>query len=477
MPTIEVKDSQEVYLSDFALQEKRLAARGPAWLNEIRRAAIHRFAELGFPTTRQEAWRFTNVAPLASTRFRPAQDVPAGSVAEELKGSPFADLDCSRLVFVNGRYARELSSPHTLPAGVKALSLAEALTHEAGVTEQHLARYASYQDHPFVALNTAFFEDGAFIEVPKGLVLDKPIHLVFVSTAGPEPTVSHPRNLIILGRESQVTLIEAHIGLGLAPRPGNSKLETRNRVESSNFNFPNPSFEDGPVYFTNAVTEIVAEENAIVHYAKLQRESLQAFHFATLQVQQERTSNVSTFAISFGAALSREEVNALLDGEGAECLLNGLYVVTGRQHIDNYTTLDHAKAHCNSRELYKGVLDDKSSGVFHGRIVVRQDAQKTDAKQSNKNLLLSDDATINTKPQLEIYANDVKCTHGATVGQIDHDAVFYLRSRGIGREEARSLLTFAFTNEIIGRIKHGPLRDRLKDELFRRLGVGPSEEA
>jgi Fe-S cluster assembly protein SufD len=217
----------------------------------------------------------------------------------------------------------------------------------------------------------------------------------------------------------------------------------------------------------------VAGENAIVNYCRLQQESERAYHVATLQIHQERSSNVTTHSIAFGAALARQDVNTVLDGEGAECLLNGLYVVNGRQHIDNYTTIDHAKPHANSREVYKGVLDGKSAAVFHGRIIVRQDAQKTDAKQSNRNLLLSDEATINTKPQLEIYADDVKCTHGATIGQIDDEAVFYLRSRGIGREEARSMLTYAFANEIINQIKYEPVRARLTDALFARLSRDP----
>ena len=436
---IVIKENQEVYFSRFALLEKRLAGSGPSWLHRIRKSAFDRFLELGFPTTHQEAWRFTNVAPIANTRFEPARYERNGSVTEKLKRSPFFDLECSRLVFVNGGYARELSSPETLPVGVKAGSLASALKDEAPTVERHLARYASYQDHAFVALNTAFIEDGAFIAIPKGLILEKPICLLHVSTADGQPTVSHPRNLLVIGRESQVTLLEAYLGL-----------------------------EDN-VYFTNPVTELVVGENAVVDYCKLQGESEPAFHTATLHVQQDRNSHVSTYSTSFGAALARQDLNTVLDGEGAECYLNGLYLVSGRQHIDNYTTIDHAKPHAASRELYKGILDGRSAGVFHGRIIVRKGAQKTDAKQSNKNLLLSDDATINTKPQLEIYADDVKCTHGATIGQIDQEAIFYMRSRGIGVAEARSMLTLAFANEIIDRIAFEPLRARLTEALFARL--------
>jgi len=435
----EVKESQDVYLSDFAVLEKKLATGGVSWLHQIRKAALERFAVLGFPTTRQEAWRFTNVAPIVSTRWEPARPRPADSLAEKLKRLPYAELECSRLVFVNGVYSRELSSPETLPAGVKAGSLAAALAGESPTVQPHLARYAGYQDHAFVALNTAFFEDGAFIEIPNGLVLDKPIHLLFISAADGEPTVSHPRNLILAGRESQAAIIEGHVGL------------------------------EEEIYFTNAVTEVVVGENAVVDYYKLERESKQAFHMATLHVQQARDSNVSTYALSSGAALARQEVNAVLDGQGAECTLDGLYVAASRQHIDNYTTIDHVKPHATSRELYKGVLDGKSAAVFHGRITVRKGAQKTDAKQSNMNLLLSDDATIHTKPQLEIYADDVKCTHGATVGQINPEALFYLRSRCIAHAEARRMLTYAFADEVISRIKYEPLRVRLTEALFTRL--------
>ena len=444
--TIAVKENQDVYFSSFERLEKKLAGDGGSRLHQIRRAAIDRFAALGFPTTQKEAWRFTNVAPIANTPFQLARYELTGSTIEKLNRSPFANLECSRLVFVNGAYSRELSSPETLPEGVKAGSLAVALADGSAALDEHLARYADFNNHAFVALNTAFIEDGAFIDVPKGLILEKPIYLLFVSTAGGRPTVSHPRNLILIGPESQVTLIEGYVGL------------------------------EEEVYFTNPVTEVVAGENAVLHYCKLQRESEQAFHMATLQVQQDRNSNVSTYFFSLGGALVRHEVTAVLGGEGGECSLNGLYAVTRRQHVDNYTTLDHAKPHCNSRELYQGILDGKSSGVFHGKIIVRKDAQKTDAKQSNKNLLLSDDAVINTKPQLEIYADDVKCTHGATVGQIDPEAVFYLRSRGIAREEARRMLTYAFANAIINRIKFDPMRIRLTKALLARLANGQGAE-
>jgi len=462
-----VKDTQDVYLSSFTEREKDFAA-GPAWLNEVRRAAIHRFADLGFPTTRHEEWKYTSVEPIARVVFQPSPRDSAVTDTGALRRSCYFDLDCSRLVFVNGHFNRELSSLESLPKEVHAGSLAEALAGGAPVLEQHLGRYADFQDRAFVALNTALLEDGAFIEIPKGLVLEKPIYLLFVSTApsGGQASVSFPRNLILAGRESQATFIEGYIALDEAPT-----FRTLGGGLPSPAQHASPSGPDG-TYFTNAVTEIVAGENAVVDHGKLQQEGASAFHVATVQIQQERASTVSTRTFTFGGALVREDLNIVLAGEGANTSLNGLYVTFDRQHVDHHTTIDHAQAHCDSRELYKGVLDDHSSAVFNGRVIVRKDAQKTDSKQSNKNLLLSEDAVINTKPQLEIFADDVKCTHGATIGQVDQEAIFYLRSRGIGRDEARSLLTYAFANEIIDRVKHAPLRDRLREALFVRLGRG-----
>jgi len=438
-----VKDYQGTHLATFSAQQDRLARLGPSWVQEVRKAAIDRFAELGFPTTKQEDWKYTNVSSIANTPYEVASDGLSAAAIEQLKASPFFDLGCSRLVFVNGRYSRELSSPGALPAGAKLGSLAEALAAKLPTLETHLARYADYRNHPFVALNTAFLEDGAYVEIPKGVVLEKPAYLLYVSTRGgqTQPTLRQPRNLLLIAREAQATVIEAYLGL-----------------------------DDGP-YFTNAVTEIVGGEGAVVDYCKYQQESLSASHIATVVVHQGRSSSVRTHTLQFGGALDREDLTTVLDGEGAEGLLHGLYIVRGGQHMDNHTAIDHAQPHCGSREFYKGILDGKSSGVFNGRIIVRPGAQKTDSKQSNKNLLLSDDAVINTKPQLEIFADDVKCTHGATIGQIEPEALFYLRSRGIGLEEARSLLTVAFANDIIDRVNYQPFRDRLKETLCARLAT------
>ena len=434
---LEIMEEKQTYLADFSRFEKNLPAGGRSWLHPIRSAAIDRFAELGFPTLDDEEWRFTNVSPLTRVPFQAATrfDLDAAT-ARKLNDLLFDAGPGSRLVFVNGRYSAALSTPGRLPQGVVAGSLAAALEGTPDQVKPHLARYASFQENAFVALNTAFLRDGAFVSIPKGKVIKEPIHLVFVAIPGAEPTVAHSRSLILAGVNSQATVVESYIGLEEA------------------------------AYFTNAVTEIVAAENAVLDHYKVQQESRRAFHISTTQVRQDRASNFRSHAITLGGGLVRNDINAFLAAPGGECTLNGLYLAGGKQHVDNHTRIDHAQPHCTSHELYKGILDGQAHGVFNGKIYVHQDAQKTDAKQTNKTLLLSEDAVIDTKPQLEIFADDVKCTHGATIGQLAGEAIFYLRSRGIGRDQARSLLTFAFANDIIGRVKVAPIRARLEEMLL-----------
>jgi Fe-S cluster assembly protein SufD len=441
-----VQETQELYFERFDALAAERDRREPAWLRGVRRAAMDRFGELGFPTTKHEEWRFTNVAGIARTAFVPAS-VPSGfpKVGKPRESSPWL-TECRALAFVNGRFDRELSEVGGLPEGLKAGSLGEALrdgdSPMGPALEAHLARHADYRDHAFVALNTGLFEDGALIEVAPNTAVKQPVVFWFFNLSGDEPAVTHPRNLVLVGAGAQASFIEIHVGYHKATEP----------------------------YFTNAVTELVAGENAIVDYTRIQQETEHGYHVGILQVEQGRSSSVTTHTISLGGRLDREEARAVLNGEGAEALLHGLYVIGGHQHVDNHTLIDHAKPHCASREVYKGVLDGHAGGVFNGKIAVRKDAQKTDSKQSNKNLLLSDNATINTKPQLEIFADDVKCTHGATIGQIDAEAVFYLRSRGIGLAEARNLLIQAFANDILDRIKFEPLRLSLRETLAARLG-------
>lgn len=442
----DVMEQQDVYLSSFRALESGLAAKGPPWLHQVRREAIQRFAQLGFPTTLQEEWRFTNVAPIAKISFHPASEDASAWTAEDLEPALLEDSLDIRLVFVNGQYCEEASSVRKLPSGVKAGSLARALQGSDGLLEEHLARYADYRNHPFLALNTAFWQDGAYLRIPKGTVIEKPIHILFVSTADGAPLVSYPRSLILADRDSQVTLIESYVGLS------------------------------GGICFSNAVSEIVASENTMIHHYKLQIENKRSYHIATLQVHQNRSANFSSCSVSLGGALVRNEVNAVLDAEGAECALNGLYMAQDRQLVDNRTVIDHAKPHGTSRQLYNGILDGHATGVFNGRIIVRPDAKKTDAIQKNRNLLLSEDAVINTKPQLEIFANDVRCTHGATIGQMDPEALFYLWSRGIGPEEARNILIYAFAGEIFERIRSAPVRGRAEDMLRALLSHGSSSK-
>jgi len=433
-----LKEIEDLYLKDFREFENRHAGASPSWLNELRSEGMQAFAELGFPTTRLEDWRFCNMAPIAGVRFQPAPFTLNDQIENQIRKLPYFGLDCPQLVFVNGHYVKELSSVAGLPGNVKVASLAETLKRDDAIAA-HLARYADHRSRHFVALNTAFIEDGAFIEVPKGVLIEKPIHILYVSADGNEPWVAHPRNLMIAGPGSQAALIETHIGLG------------------------------NGVYFNNVVTEIVAEENAHVNYVKVQHESETAFHVASVVAYAARNAALQTNSIQFGARLGREDLTTVLDGEGAESYLYGLYVTNGQQLIDNHTAIDHAQPHCSSREFYKGILDGKSTGVFNGKILVRKDAQKTDSKQSDKNLLLSESATINTKPQLEIFADDVKCTHGATIGQIDPEAVFYLRSRGLALEDARNVLIVAFGEEILNHVKFEPYRKVLKAALTHKM--------
>jgi len=435
--------AQEHYVSEFSRLQKEHAPRQPAWLGLVRKAALDQFAELGFPTLDDEEWKYTNVAPIAKTSFQlgTGSKVP-GLKVDQLQRITFGEMECSYLVFLNGRFTPELSRIRRLPDGAWVGSLAVALEEEPGRVEPHLARHAAFDKQAFVSLNTAFLQDGAFVHLPRRKVMEEPIHLIYVTVPNGAPLVSHPRNLIVAEEGSQVAVVESYVSLGDSP------------------------------YFTNAVTEVVASEGAVVDLCKLQRESEQAFHVATLQSHLSRSARFASHSISLGGALVRNDLNMVLDAEGIECVLNGLYLAQGTQHIDNHTFIDHAKPHCASREFYKGVLSGRSHGVFNGKIMVRKDAQKTDAKQTNKNLLLSEEALVDTKPQLEIYADDVRCTHGATIGQLDEDALFYLRSRGVGREDARSLLIHAFATDLISRIPVKPVRTGLECLLMTRLPVG-----
>jgi Fe-S cluster assembly protein SufD len=426
------------YLVDFDRFLRELSGGEPAWLKGLRRMAIDRFAALGFPTSDQEDWRSTPLGPIVRQAFERAAGDP--DAVDPALIEPHVFEAAARLVFVNGRFSVRHSSLGDLPSGTIVASLAQVLERAPEKVEPWLGQLAQSDSNPFVALNMAFLRDGAVVLVPKGAVVGT-VHLLFLGTPeNGKPTVSYPRTLIVAGENSQLSVVETYAGTG--------------------------------AYFTCPVTELVTGPNAVVDHYKVQRESRDAFHVATFQIRADRSSVPSSHSISIGGELVRNDVVAVLDGEGIDCILNGLYLADGKQFVDTHMRVEHVKPHCASHELYKGVLDGKARSVFNGLIHVHKGAQKTDAKQSNRNLLLSKDAVANSNPQLEIYADDVKCTHGSTVGQLDEDAVFYLRSRGIGAEAARSLLTYAFASDVVERIKVDPVRKDLEEFLFARLPQG-----
>ncbi len=426
------------FLTSLAPRERELERQGPDWLRTLRRSGRERFVELGFPTTREEEWRTTNVAPIAKTCFRPADPLRAPLAESELPAAARLDLDGPRLLFLDGVYCAELSRTQ-VGGGLWVGSLACALREIPRRVQPLLELRDPSTSAAFGALNAALLDDGAVVLVEEKCESAPPIQLLFGSSGGSEPTVSLPRVLIAVAAGGRAQVLEAYFALGDEP------------------------------YFTNAVTELSVGDNASLDHCRLQLEGTQAYHVATLISRQARASRLVTHNVDLGGRLVRHDVEAILDGEGSTCQLNGLYLTRGEQHVDNHTTLDHAKAHCDSRELYKGILDGRSRAVFNGRIVVRPGAQKTDAKQSNPNLLLSNSALAQTRPQLDIHADDVKCTHGATVGRLDEDAIFYLRSRGIERDEARNVLVRAFADEVLERIPLEPVRDLLQQSVAERL--------
>jgi Fe-S cluster assembly protein SufD len=426
----------------FVAALERRPLGGPRWLDDLRSRGAARFTALGIPTVRDEEWRFTNVSPLNGIDFVPAEQI--SGTASRLADFAYTDTPL-RLVIVNGRFDTTLSRTKGLPSGVQVGSLAVALKDHADVVQRYFGQIADFTNRSFAALNTAFVRDGAFIHLPEGAIIDTPIHVVFVSGAEGSKGMAHPRTLVVAGANSQAQIVETYIG------------------------------STGETYLTNAVSEIFIGENAGIDHYKVQQESLDAFHIASLHVHTSRSSRFSSHSFSLGGKLVRNDVDAILDGEGGDCILNGLYLADKDRLIDNHTTIDHAKPHCGSHEVYKGILGGTSRAVFNGKIIVRQDAQKTDAKQTNRALLLTDGATINTKPQLEIFADDVKCTHGAAIGQLDDEAIFYLRTRGLTYAEARDMLIHAFAGQVLDGVQLEPLRAALEAELFTQLAKDLAE--
>jgi Fe-S cluster assembly protein SufD len=410
------------------------------WVQQLRQKAMSRFSELGFPTVRDEEWKYTNVDEIARARFQVTfEDAHSDALKDEIEKLHPCPLAWNRIVFVNGRYAQEFSHVIDLPDNVYVGTLRQAIQSGSSEVKQHLAKKVKTDDNGFTALNTAFIDDGAFIFVPNGQRIDRPLELVFISKSVNGAVLSQPRNLIVLGKSSRATIIETHVS------PSNDR------------------------YCTNVVTEMVLGEASKLDHLKLQKESRRAYHIALTQVNVMGGATFSSTTVDLGGKLTRNNLNIDLQAEGAECILNGLYFTSGEQHVDNHTLINHSKPHGTSHQLYKGILDDSSTAVFGGKIYVHEDAQKTDAHQVNKNLLLSEKATVDTKPQLEIFADDVKCTHGTAVGQLDEDALFYLKSRGVGEEKARKILSYGFANEVIEKIKVPSIHAQLTELVLERF--------
>jgi len=440
----EIVRRENSYRQAFLELQERREGESVAWLERLRAGAMERFEESGFPSVKDEEWKYTNVAAIAALDFQPASLQTSAEGEVDLQGlALFRHLETakSQLVFFNGKLRKELSALTAIPEGVVALDLSAAIADERyrEIIWKHLAQQADYVVNGFTALNTALISHGAFVYIPKDAIVSVPLNLLFISDGA--HVASFPRVLVVAEDNSSATLIESYA-----------------------------STKDSK-YFTNAVVEIVLKDGASLEHYKLQRESTEAFHIATTAADLGRNSRYDATTITFGAQLSRHDLHVTMDHEGAECWVDGLYLVTGSQHTDTHSVIDHRKPHCTSHQLYKGILDGKSRAVFNGKVFVRHDAQKTDAMQTNKNLLLSNEARVDTKPQLEILADDVKCAHGAAVGQIEEDELFYLETRGIHPDLARNLLTYGFAEEVIGKIKIDSIRQQLDEAVLNRLNA------
>jgi Fe-S cluster assembly protein SufD len=436
MTQIKTKDW---YLKSFEKFESSLNGEMTSDFHKVRKDAIRAFAEMDFPTTKNEDWKYTNIEPILNYNFIPAEKKTRLN-PEDISKYLIAGLKAKTIVFINGQFSEKLSSlNHDIEKlGIKIDSLANMVKNIPEFVNKYFAKYAKL-NNGFIALNTAFTKDGAFIYVPDEITVNDPVHILNLNGGENDNLLSQPRNLIIAGKNSKVKIIESY----------NSLTDKTN--------------------FTNVVTEVIADEGSNIDLYRIQDENLKSFHVSLTQVEQKKRSVFAVYTMTTGGALVRNDVNSVLDDEGCETHLYGLYITDGSQHVDNHTMMDHAKPHCLSNELYKGVLNGKSRAVFNGKVLVRPDAQKTNAYQSNKNILLSPDATIDTKPQLEIFADDVKCSHGATVGQLDEESLFYLRSRGIPKDMARSILIRAFANDVFEEIKIDEVHEHLNNLIFSKL--------
>ena len=434
----ELKNIKDQYLKSYELFENSLNGDRVSSISSLRKKAFGKFSELDFPTTKDEEWKYTSIAPLLEHNFVLSLR-KKNLTKEQVRNFLFKGLDSNVVVVVNGFYSDELTILKNIPKGVEVSSIAKAISADSPLIKQHLGKYADFTTHIFTSLSTAFTKDGVLIHIPEGKIVEQPIHILFITEAGNEKLLIQPRNLFVAEKNSQATIIEHFVNI------------------------------NSGIYFTNTVTEIVVGENAIVDHIKLQEESKSAFHIGRMEVDQERASNFTSHFVSLGSSLTRNEFNSRFNDEGGECKLNGLFLTEGNQLFDVHTLIDHAKPHCNSHEHYKGILNDVSRGVFNGKVIVRQDAQKTNAFQENNNIILSKEALVNTKPQLEIFADDVKCSHGATIGQLDKEAMFYLKSRGIGEETARTILIHAFASDVITSVKVEAVKNYIEEILNQKF--------
>jgi len=434
-----MNETIEHYVSEHTSLKGSLPGSELEWLNESRDQAIQSFSSQGFPTLRVEDWKYTSIRPIEKRQFKLSQDADHTVDASTINEYLCKDMACHLMVFVDGRFSAPLSNFGELPEGIKIKDLSTALQEDTELLKTHLGSAADTSRNGFAAMNMAFMSDGAFINIDNNANIELPIHLMFLSTGQHEEVTSQSRILILTGTSSQAKIIESY-----------------------------HSLEDS-VYFNNVTTEIKVGANANIEHYKVQQESTKAFHIATLQVNQQRDSTFTSHSVSLGAQLARNDINSVMGDEGATCNLYGLYVADGRQHTDFHTRIDHAKPHCTSNEFYKGILDGHSRAVFNGQVHVHPDAQKSDAQQANNNLLLSKNAEVDTKPQLEIYADDVTAAHGATVGQLDENMMFYLRSRGIDYNSAHALLVYGFAHSVIEEMSLEPLRKHLEGVLVSRI--------
>ena len=439
-----LKDNVDSYLKGYKQFREFDSIGSNDLIKSIKEDAIDNFVKLGFPTLRDEDWRFTNLLPIVRSEFNVQSEQPVDIANIDLTNYLIPELNNHLMVFVDGVYSEKLSNIKATDSNVKIKPISHSLIDDSNIIDKYLFKYADMKNEAFTALNTAYFFDGAFVYVPKNTVLEEVVHILYISSSSSASSMYSPRNLIVIEQSSQAKVIEHYVSL------------------------------ENSVYFSNTVSEVVIGENSTLDHYFIEQESKKAFNISTLEVKQSKNSNLNSHSFLLGGSIVRNNIHPILAGAGCNSNINGLFMPSDRQHIDNFMKVEHASPHCDSRQLYNGILADKSKGVFHGRIIVHKDAQKTDAKQTNRNLLLSDSAKIDTKPQLEIYADDVKCTHGATIGQLDKDSLFYLRSRGIELPIAKAIMLRAFASQNIENIGDVAIRnyvERLVNNWFKEIGV------